>query len=349
MKKLFVLFVIALLALPAAVFAQEEESDDETRRFEVGQAHVALQTARIETGMDTAIAYIKELGGDTTALETLKTDFSALADQVVTFTSRAGLKEGAAQMRDKVKEFRELSADLVEANGGSVDELKTRITTAHEESTDVDEAKSALATTVSDWLLGKFDRHYENLQRLYTRAEERFGESNPEEVAELKTILDDFAALRTELETAVNAADVEKVRDVHKEAKALNDAYRTAVQALAGELGESPRHRMNAVRGSVILSRMSATINDLGTLGYDVSGLDTLNDAAEADFNAAKDAIAAGDREAARESLTTFKADVKAFIDAVRELVGAEDRDAGEVEAEVDAIEEAVEAVGVEA
>ena len=177
MKKLLTILSLVVLFTLSSVLA--EDSTD-TQRFEVAQAHVAYQAAKIDVGMTTTINYIEGLGGDTSALVTIQTDFGTLSAEVETFTSLAGLRAGNEQMRDAVKEFRDTATPLVEANGGDVETLRAQIEAAVEADAEVQSAKEAFANVAESFTADRFDRHYERLQAIYDRVSAQYGTSNPD-------------------------------------------------------------------------------------------------------------------------------------------------------------------------
>ncbi len=314
MKKLLTILSLVVLFTLSSVLA--EDSTD-TQRFEVAQAHVAFQAAKIDVGMTTTINYIQELGGDTSALVTIQSDFETLSAQVETFTSLAGLRAGNEQMRDKVKEFRDTARPLVEDNGGDVETLRANIETAVEADADVTAAKEAFASIAESFTTDRFDRHYERLQAIYDRVSAQYGTSNPEEVANLQSILDSISALGDTLKSAAASGDLETIRETYDSIHELNQEFIQAVQDLsAGDGNGSPMGEHNAEgqgqRAEKLLEDMNTAISELSALGYDTSSLESIYATAQTDASAAE---SSGD-------YTTFQADVEAYLDAVKELVG---------------------------
>ena len=332
---LTVIFGVLLLGIGSAL--AEESTDVSTQRLGISQASVSYQSLKIEVGMDTTISYIQGLGGDTAELETIRSDFATLADEVSGFTSLAGLRAGNAQMRDKVKEFKDAAKTLVEANGGDTATLKANIEAAVADDADVQAAQDTLASTVQSFLLDRFDKHLARLQKLYDKMSERYGESNADDVAGLQSILDSITAERDSLETAASSGDLTNVKTVTDAINAFNEEFVSAVKDLTGSdtsgpsgshpgaIGNAGAHGQKAER---ILTQMGAAISDLTVLGYDVSPLQTVYDTAQSDYTAAE---SSGD-------YTTFKVDVKSFLDALKALVGDTERHVKTLQIESDGL-----------
>ncbi|MSR86077.1 hypothetical protein EXS74_01635 [Candidatus Woesearchaeota archaeon] len=315
MKKF--LTILSLLVLFTLFSVLADDSED-TQRFEVAQAHVAYQAAKVSVGMDTTISYIQELGGDTTELVTIQGEYETLSAQIQTFTSISGLRAGNEQLRDKIKEFREAATTLVEDNGGDVLTLRAQIDAAVEADADVQAAKEAFSSTAQSYTTDRFDRHYERLQAIYDRISAQYGESNPDEVANLQSILDSIASYGDTLESAAATGDMDIIKETYESIHELNQEFIQAVQDLSAGTGTGrpmgeARAEGQSMRAEKILEDMQTAISELTSLGYETSSLQTLYETAQSDYTA----------EQSSGDYTTFQADVQAYIDATKELVGA--------------------------
>ena len=233
-KSILITFVILLLA-SSTVLADDSEN---TQGFEVAQTHVAYQVAKIQLGMSTTIDYIQSLGGDTLSLELIKSDFDTLSANIGTYTSLEELRAGNEDMRGKVKEFREEARTLIEENGGDIETLRGLIHDALEADTDLQDLKTRFSETAQSYLLDRFDRHYERLQGIYDRVYIRYGESNPDEVANLQSILNSISAQRETLSSAAASGDLDTIKETFSSVHDLYQEFIQAVKDLTAGTGE---------------------------------------------------------------------------------------------------------------
>ncbi len=315
MKKTIITLLFVFLFTLSFVFAEE---NTDTRRFEVAQAHVAYQSAKVNVGMETTISYVQGLGGDTTELESIKTDFETLSSEIETFTSVSGLRAGNELLREKIIIFRNTASVLVKENGGDVEVLRADIKVNVEADANVQAAKENFASIARDFATERFDWHYAKLQAIYDRVSTRYGANSPDEVANLKSILDTIATSGDTLKTAVISGDIETTKEIYISIHDLNQEFIQEVK----DLSSGSRNKNSNVErvsqaksknAEKLLENMVTGISELNTLGYDTTSLQTIYETAQ---NDATEAESSGD-------YTAFKSDVQEYILATKEIIGA--------------------------
>jgi cobalamin biosynthesis protein CobT len=333
LKNFLAILCLLLLALPVVI---ADEETDATFRFEIAQARVELQTVTLgEVAMPAAIEYLGDLGVDTSELEELKTEFLALAENVQTFTSKAGLREGNQQMRTIVKSFKE-SSKLLAEEVSSIEELKTAVTDAITNDSDglILEAKNNLSVALHDFTLDKHGRLASKMAKLLDLIHEKMP---LEETSELQAIYDEFIAY--DLTGVVNDGTETEIKDALTHLRGLNKEFMAGVKDVLGNRGAKQHNKFRLVKASHTLNKMDATINDLEDLEYDVTQLQEWITSAQNAFDKAQLALESNDKEALKTAAKDFKSSSTEFKKALVELVGPDHPTVEEIESADDEVE----------
>jgi tetratricopeptide (TPR) repeat protein len=339
MRKILALLVVFLLAFPAVLAEDSTEveiSEDNVARFELGQARVQVLASVTLVRMDTVMEVLDEYGADQetlTQLDQIRNEFADLADTVEDFTSRAGLREGTEQLRDLVSEFREIAKEALGEYEVDKDELKETVKESIESSEEVAEAKENFAEVLADHTLQRYENQLAKMERIV----ERISETHEDfDVSELEELIDEYESV--DIESAIESGDPEEVRATFQELRAIVQDFHEEVRDLLGEPDQEHVPRFKFRRATMFLNQMSATIDDLGELGFDTEELEEIYADAQDAYDSAKEAAEEGTFEDVKEFAQEFRELAKAFLTEVRDLVGDDEPIVEELEVEIETL-----------
>jgi hypothetical protein len=319
MKKILAMLCLFLLAVPV-VFASE--SEDNTARFEIGQARVEVLASTMVVRMDTVLDLLNEAGANQETidqLDTIRNEFSELAETVSDFTSRAGLKEGNQELRELVTDFRETAKDSMQTLDLDRSSIKLAVNEAIKNSKEVSDARDNFAEVSHDIILQRYNVHLTKMSKVLDRISEH---SSDVDISTLEELLATFESIN--VEDTLEAGDSEEVKDMVHELKAISDDFKAEVQNLLGDR-EDREPRFSFHRANRMLKQMDSTVEDLSELGFDVSRLEELSENAGKTFAEAKQAIEQKDIDSVQKLGKEFRQEVKNFLGEVRNLVDDDD------------------------
>ncbi len=308
--KIIVLLAVALAVSPAAAYAQEFSIPD--KQIEIRIAHIAWIAEGTRTGMEAAISYINEIGGDTAKLSALLEDFNNKAGSVSGLETHVGLNNIIKDIRTITTDFRVELAQQRDANNGQLLPLLSRISDAKNGNAEMASLEDAYWESRKTNELAIFDIRVERAQ---TVLDNRAGAGY--DITEAQAKLEEIKAKRPELEEALADRDHIQITAVTKEIFELSAELARIVKELQVELTDEQKVGFWIRAGKRAAERISAVISDLESLGNDVSALNELLSSLNGNLDKAMQALDAGDIEAAKAALSDARAD---FVEIVKEL-----------------------------
>lgn len=215
------LMFISSMQVVAAEKAGSAEPVLDTTRIRVNYNYALVPTEKVKVSMDVLIAYIGDLGEDTTQLEAYKADFVAKQDDLFSAAeNNEPLGQVISEMRAVVKDFRDEAASLIGENKTGAREA---VRVALEENEDTFHEMIAEARTVHK------AHNLEAFDHAVDKAQERIDEGVAKgfDVTEVQAALDAIKAKRDQwvlvMDDAIESCTVKPVISCHT---AESDEYR---------------------------------------------------------------------------------------------------------------------------
>ncbi len=334
MNKLFAAIVVLMFVLAgvSSAIAQEDSGKEARAKKLMHRYHVAFRHAeQVRIGMEATIAYVNELGNDSTTLSNIKKDFVAKVADLKTAAENNDFKafeDALADMRTLIKSFRTNAHEVL---GNNVGEAQTRVAKALQDN------REYLNSLVQNISRSKGDQEIAEIDRVVNETEEKADKAASQgvNVSVLKTKLAEIKEKRDELKEK-HAAAVESCKgtglgecntteteaysalkaEIKQDFKELRDIARATGQAhrIANNIDAAKKVLDKA---EALVSRMEEEGADAAVLKAKLDEVAKLVDSAEAKYKAGDYSGALEELKAAREA---FKATAKEIRDAARGL-----------------------------
>ncbi|MFC1769036.1 hypothetical protein ACFLZX_04705 [Nanoarchaeota archaeon] len=113
----WIVTILIVLTCFLCVSAEESILD---KQLEIRQANLDTLTKTLEVGMDATIAYVEEIGGDASELESKKAAFLAKRETLRDASNHEILNAGVNELNEQLKSFNQLADSIVKGNPDGV-------------------------------------------------------------------------------------------------------------------------------------------------------------------------------------------------------------------------------------
>lgn len=312
MKKLILSTgIISLLLLLSLVIAANPDRPVNnypvlSKQVEVRVAHYKIAAKIIELSMQDTIEYINEITNDTTATDKLNelfTEFKDLQNQLDVLETHIGLNNLVRTSQQNIREFKTEKNRLMREYKGRHFELgKKFLESLDEHSDEID------ALTENYWALRKANS-IEVLEKRIEHAQKIIDvlEKNDYDITEAQAKLDEISAKKDELATALDKKDNLAIAKTNVEILQLSIELRQITIDLQIDIPHKTRIAYFIHKGNRIVPRTQQVINELETLGIDVTELQTIQDKAKSKLDEANSKFLSNDLEGAVTALKELK------------------------------------------
>jgi len=334
MKKKIPIFLVLMLAV-YSLSAVAYEYPVLDKQVEIRQAHLKWVTTVLEVSMEATIEYIDEIsdGAGTSDLTSLLGDFREQTGEIETLTTHVALNNAIRQLGEITGDFRtETRQQLIEYKGNGL-QLLAKIQEALDENEDeLDELEDEYWETAKENTLEIFDIYVDFAQDVLDKLQE-----HGYDITEAQEKLDEIKYKKDDLEDALESRDYDEIKEVISEIKELSEELGDIVRDLQVEVPPKKiiEYWINVCSRAVY--RTDTIIDELETLGFDVTELREIHGKAEAHLEEAEDEFNAGDLDGALEALKDVKQDFIELREAYDDLIFG-----GELPADMEAKVESV-------
>jgi len=241
--------LVAMLASPANA-SEATVTTGQVPTFYDGvasrQAHVTWLAAKQEVGMQATVDYLASINGSTATLASTLEDFQRTADRIPTLSTPEGLDLIQRDLRTITRTFREETCVRMEAAGGNQSDLVAAVHAAGETSPYVKALRDRYWQVRMIAELDAFDLRVGMVQETISTLKE-----NGYEIATTQETVDEIAALRSELASALSSEDYGAIESANEKIHAafvnlsrimtdLHFAVAVQVPRFAGSRMEAP-------------------------------------------------------------------------------------------------------------
>ncbi len=319
--------LMVVMGTIGVAFAQEERGSTREEikgkrllhRYNV----VFRQAEQSRIGMEAVIAYVDEIGNDSTTLAGIKDNFVAKVGELKTAAEGndfEGFKDVTSDMRDLIKDFRDEAHNVL---GTDVGEARTRVAQAIQGQRDylnslVDEIRTARGEVE----LEAVDEAIEDVEERTDKAVERGADAT-----ELKAKLAEIKEKREELKLKIDAAiascgeaglgkcDTPEAQEYKALKEEIKDDFK-GLKEIAKATGLKKRISKGIEAAGNVLEKANERLERAEESGVDVTTAKAKLDEVQRLLDSAEEKLDAGDYEGAMDEL---KAARTAFVSAMKE------------------------------
>ena len=317
MRKLILVLLLLSCLSPGFALASDYPILDNQVETRIAQLEWILGIQ--EVSMGAVVEYINEVSEDngTATLTIILADFSGRLDGLSSYSTHVGLNNFLRDLKDVTRDFRDESKDMMTEYDGKYLVLIARIALKLEDSeTQLEALKDNYWTVRSGNVLENFDIRIERAEGILDLLETR-----GYNITEADAKLAEISALRVELVAALEAEDNLEILAVSLESLELSGELALIVKNL--QVTIPPKrvigHWVNV--GNRVVDRTGTIIDELKTVGLDVSTLEAIHSEAESHASLAEEKYGEGDLVGAVNALTDLQGDIEDLIDAYTGLV----------------------------
>lgn len=334
MNKLFAAIVVLMFVLSGvSVAVAQEDSGKETRGKKLTHRYnvVFHEAEKIRIGMEATIAYVNELGNDSTTLSNIKTDFVAKVAELKSAAENndfSGFQNALADIKTLIKSFRIAAHAIL---GNNVGEAQSRVAKALQDN------REYLNSLVQNISRSQGEAEIEEIDQAVNETEKKAerAESQGVNVSALRSKLAEIKEKRTELK-ARHAAAVESCKgtglgecntteaEAYRALKAEIKQDFRELRDIARSIGQAHRIANNIDAAKKVLNRTEALVSRMKEEGVDTAVLEAKLDEVRKLIESAEAKLKAGDFSGALEELKdareAFKSTAKEIREASREV-----------------------------
>jgi hypothetical protein len=320
------LMITGLLVLLCAVATAPVSAEDTgafpvlDKQVEIRQAHLAYLAEVHSTRMDGAIGYLDGIGADTGALEKIAAEFAEQAAEVRDLDTHIGLNNAVRQCHETAALFREECRTQLQAAGGNAADLQAAVEEAVANYPEIEALKNRYWEIRTSHEMDIFDLRVEHAAGILERLA-----GQGYDTTEAEATLAGIEVFREPLKAALEAQDIDEVREIQQDIRSLSEDLREIVRSLQVEVPGAAKIRAAIHVADRAIDRSGMIIDDLAHLGFDVATLEEWTAAASADLADAETAFEAGDMDGSKDALQEVREDFGNLRDAYRDLIDGED------------------------
>ena len=309
-------FALMLLVFVIPIYAQESILE---KQLEIRQASLDVLTKTLEISMDASISYVRELGGSTSELDSLKGDFLAKREEQRNVKDHASLNSGIGEMSNILKSFNVKADEIIKANNGNpLIWIGKVLAAAKENEGAINEKKDAYWEVKREKTLEIFD---EQMNAINVVA--KFIESSGWDMSQINAKIGQLEGLRDDLDGALSSKNEIEVAKVQFQIVAVG-AELVAVGAPGLEWAYSAQTiafwldvASNALEG------IDKMLTQLEGIGIDVSELRQVYSRATSDLNQLQNAYDTKNAALARDALAKLQKDWVDFAAKLNEIISS--------------------------